>query len=136
MSLSNNKNKEFILNINERSYLINTEWIDNIKSNYKYQGISNILIKLKKEFEYSNFSNQVDQIYEIIKKNPEIQKIPTSSDIFKNKNIFPKERTNNNFSFFEKCYILPKLIFQNIRSLLSNDKHHLHSVYQAARNRA
>ena len=130
LSLSNNKNREFILNFNERSYLINTEWIDNIKSNYKYQGISNILIKLKKEFEYSNFSNQVDQIYEIIKKNPEIQKILTSCDIFKNKNIFPKERTNNNFSFFEKCYILPKLIFQNIRSLLSNDKHHLHSVYQ------
>ena len=48
LSLSNNKNREFILNFNERSYLINTEWIDNIKSNYKYQGISNILIKLKK----------------------------------------------------------------------------------------
>ena len=129
ISLSNNKNKESIININERSYLINPEWIEAIKSFYKYQDLINIINNnIKKAFDYSNFFNQIDQIFEIIINKSEIQKIPTSTDIFKTENIIPKEKREHNLSFLEKCYILPKKIILIIKTFISHESNSLRSV--------
>ena len=84
---------------------------------------------MNKEFDYSNFINQVEKIYEECKNNPDIKSIATSIDVFKVKNILPKEKKLNNFSFIESFYILPKMIMEMLKTYLFNsNKHSLHSV--------
>ena len=122
-----NKNKEIMINKNERSYLINTEWIENIKSFYQYEQLSKILNNIKKELDYSNFVTQVEQIYYNYKNNFEILNIPNSTDFF-SKNIIPKEKSDSNLSFIESCYIMPKIIMKMIPKLLSQNKYSLHSI--------
>ena len=124
-----NKNKEYIINLNQKSYLIDPEYIENIKTFYNYEKLEDIFNNMNKEFDYSNFINQVEKIYEECKNNPDIKSIATSIDVFKVKNILPKEKKLNNFSFIESFYVLPKIIMEKIKTFLVNsNKHSLHSV--------
>ena len=124
-----NKSKAIMLNKNEKSYLINPEWIENIKSLYKYAQLKKILYNIKNEFDYSNFITQVNQIYNYCKNNFEIQNISISADTFF-RNIIPKEKnSDNNITFIESCYILPKIIIKIIgKLLLSNSMFPLHYI--------
>ena len=124
-----NKNKEYIINQNQKSYLIDPEFIENIKTFYKYQELENKLNNVNKEFDYSNFTNQVEKIYEECKNNPDIIDIPTSIEVFKTKNILPKGKTLGNFTIIESFYVLPKIIMEIIKTFFSNsNKHSIHSV--------
>ena len=116
-----------MINNNERSYLINIEWIENIKSFYQYEQLCKILNNIRKEIDYSNFVTQVEQIYYNYKNNFEILNIPNSTDLFV-KDFIPKEKSNSNLSFIESCYIIPKIIMKMIPKLLSDNKYSLHSV--------
>ena len=124
-----NKNKEYIINQNQKSYLIDPEYIENIKTCYNYEKLADIFNSMNKEFDYSNFIKQVEKINEECKNNPDIISIPTSIDVFKVKNILPKEKKLNRLSFFESFYVLPKVIMEIIKTFLSNsNKHLIHSV--------
>ena len=124
-----NKSKEYIINQNQKSYLIEPEFIENIKTFYNYEKLEDILNNMNKEFDYSNFIYKVEKIYEECKNNPYIISIPKSIDVFKVKNILPKEKKLNNFSYIENFYVLPKIIMEMIKTFLSNIiKHSIHSV--------
>ena len=122
-----NKNKTSIINKNERSYLIYPEWIQNIKSYYNYDKIIKILNNIKKEIDYSNFIDEIEQVYNELKNNSELENIQFSEELF-TKRIIPKEKAVKDYSFIETCYILPKRIIQIINNLLSNYRHSIHSI--------
>ena len=125
MTLPNNK--EIMLNQKEKAYLISHDWIKNIKSNFNYEALSNIFIKIKKQIDYSNFSQQIEHIYCICYKNDEIAKIITTSKGF-DSDLKPKEKTEEELSYFESCYIIPKKILRIIQSLYStNVNNSIHS---------
>ena len=118
LSLTNKNNKANFINKNERSYLINPEWIESIKSIYKYTKLIKIFINLTKEFNYSNYLDEVERVYNACKDNSEIQNISWSEDALTDGLLIPKEKEGNNSTFIESCYILPKIIFKIIRKLL------------------
>ena len=124
-----NKSKEYIINQNQKSYLIEPEFIENIKTFFNYEKLEDILNNMNKEFDYSNFISQVEKIYEEYKNNTDIIRIPISIDAFKVKNILPKEKKLNNFSYIENFYVLPKIIMEMLETFLSDIiKHSIHSV--------
>ena len=130
-----NEDKEKIINYNEKSYLINPEWIDNIKSTYKYQELTNLFNKIQKEFDFSNFNKQIERIYEKCKPNIGIKNITISTDAFKAKDISPKETKENKFYFYEKFYVFPKKIMEIITPLFSKyNKPQLHSIFHFWKN--
>ena len=96
-----------MLNQKEKVYLISHDWIKNIKSIYNYDVLSNIFIKIKKQIDYSNFLQQIEQIFSICCENNEITKIITASKGF-DSDLKPKEKTEEELSYFESCYIIPK----------------------------
>ena len=121
------RNKTSIINKNERSYLIYPEWIQNIKSYYNYDKIIKILNNIKKEIDYSNFIDEIEQVYNELKNNSELENIQFSEEL-STKRIIPKEKAVKDYSFIETCYILPKRIIQIINNLLSNYRHSIHSI--------
>ena len=125
-----NKDKEKIINYNEKSYLINPEWIEKIKSFYKYSEIINVFINIQKEIDFSDFNKEIEKIFEKYRTNPDINviNIPSSTELFKVKDISPKENKENNCSFYEKFYVFPKKIMEIIVPLFSNNKPSIHSA--------
>ena len=123
-----NKDKENILNYNEKSYLINTEWIEQIKSFYKYQELISIFINIQKEINFSNFNIEIERIFEKFKTNQNVISIPSSIEPFKIKDIAPKENEENYNSFYDKFYVFPEKIMEIITPLFANNKPNIHSV--------
>ena len=117
-SISSNINE--IFSKTQNFYLINPDWLIELKNNYNYEKINELLSNYKKsnKIDYSNLDQNMNDILLYSKNIIKIDKIELSDNLMNNDYINPPLLKNNNINYYDKFHIIPFEIMNSIKEYI------------------
>ena len=112
LKIEPNKN---LLNFNQ-CYLINPDWIEQLKNYYDYQNFKNLLNENKnKEINYNNLNDHLDELLSFLRNNflEKMKLSEESINSYINTQLLPKD---------DKIFIIPKELMDSIMKYLFKNK--------------
>ena len=118
----NDKNKNIFINGNKNFYLINQDWLNNLKNTYGYEQLKKRLESLAKNYNYNNVESFIGNNLKMLSEENIIKKDAVFQDLKNVKKICTGVDNKNNIKFTGPGIILPSKIMDIIKSWDENVK--------------